>query len=162
MTVVSRTIVAIPERSAEDVWNRIVELIAPNRDSVARTELARVAGVACSCITDEALADDALVVHGTGPRLRIYAVYGDDAVEGDRKNESPLSWVPTEGDWRMSIPCLAGDLSWIQAMLAQTSKRVTARELGAPVDGDEDADNRSASMPREPGLAVDLNAFFRQ
>lgn len=162
MTVVSRTIVAIPERSADDAWNRIVELIAPDPGSNARTELASIAGVACSCITDEALADDPLVVHGTGPRLRIYALYGDDAVEGDRTNESPLNWTPTQGDWRMSIPCLADDLAWIQTKLARTSMRVTARELGAPVDGDEDVENRSAIAPKESGRVLDVNAFLRR
>jgi hypothetical protein len=79
MSVVARTFVSVPERSAVETWSRIVELIAPNHHSAARKELATVAGVACSCISDEALADDPIVVHGVGPRLRIYALYGDDA-----------------------------------------------------------------------------------
>lgn len=161
MTIVSRAIVAIPERSAGDTWDRIVELIAPDPGSAARTELAAVAGIACSCITDEALADDALVVHGSGPRLRIYALYGDDAVEGDRANESTLSWVPTEGDWRMSIPCLADDLAWIQTKLARSSTRVTAREVGAPVEGVAESDGRSSITHRAAAPAVDIDAFFR-
>lgn len=162
MTTVSRTIAAIPERSAGDTWDRIVEMIAPDPGSASRTELAAVAGIACSCITDEAIADDALVVHGSGPRLRIYALYGDDAVEGDRANESPLSWVPTEGDWRMSIPCLADDLAWIQAKLARSSTRVTARELGAPNEGDEESDARSPNTHRAATPVVDIDAFFRR
>lgn len=162
MTVVARSFIAVPERSATETWNRIVELIAPDASSIAREELAAVAGVACSCISDEALADDALVVHGSGPRLRIFALYGDDAIEGDRANESPLSWVPTDGDWRMSIPCLHDDLAWVQAKLARSSTRVSARGPGASVDGAEEGDDRSSIAAGGVGPVVDVNAFFRR
>lgn len=163
MTVVARTLVSVPERSATDTWQRIVELIAPNATSPARRELSAVAGVACSCIADEALADDPLVVHGVGPRLRVYALYGDDAVERERANESALSWVPTDGDWRMSIPCLADDLAWVRAKLATVSTRVTARELGANVEGEEEETRgQEATRERTTEPSVDLNAFFRR
>ena len=162
MTAVRRTFVSIPERSATDTWGCIVALIAPDSDSPARGELAAVAGVACSCISDEALADDALVVYGAGPRLRVYALYGDDAVEGERANESALSWVPTDRDWRMSIPCLSDDLAWVQARLARTSTRVSARVLGAAVEGDEEEPGRATATRSDAAPGVDLDAFFRR
>lgn len=164
MTVVSRTMLALPERAASDTWARIIELIAPNTGSPARGELAAVAGVVCSCIADEALARDALVVHGVGPRLRIYALYGDDAVDGDSANESTLSWVPTDGNWRMSIPCLSDDLAWVQAKLAATSTRVTARQVGEAVDGEDETtgnEGRAAARALEGTPRIDLDAFFR-
>ncbi len=164
MTIVARTIISVPERSASATWEHIVELIAPDGGSAARRELAAVAGVACSCIADEALRDDPLVVHGVGPRLRIYALYNDDAVEGDGANESPLSYVPTDGDWSMSIPCLPDDLEWVQRSLKAATARVTARALGAAVAGDSTGEeNRSSGAATgAASLAVDYDAFFRR
>lgn len=161
MTIVGRSFVSIPQRSATETWDRIVALIAPDTSSSASRELAAVAGVACSCIADESLADDALVVYGVGPRLRIYALYGDDAVDGEGANESSLSWVPTDGDWRMSIPCLPDDLAWVRAKLAKSSTRVTARALGAAVEGDEAESDRTTATQRDAAPIVDLDAFFR-
>lgn len=161
MTVVARTFLSVPERSATETWERIVALIAPDPGSPARRELSAVAGVACSCIADEALAEDPLVVHGVGPRLRVYALYGDDAVDQERAEESALSWVPTDGDWRMSIPCLADDLAWVRSKLAKAATRVTARELGTMVEGDDEKGRGTASrIDVPPGL--DMDAFLRR
>ena len=164
MTIVARTLISLPERSASATWEQIVQLIAPDARSSARRELAAVAGIACGCITDEALADNALVVYGVGPRLRIYALYGDDAIEGDGANESPVSYVPTDGDWRMSIPCLPDDLEWVQRSLNATSRRVTARAVGAAVEEDSDDDPNRSSPPAggAASLTVDRGAFLRQ
>ena len=163
MTVVARTVASVPERSAAATWQRIIELVSPDGHSAARRDLEAVAGVVCSCITDEALADDPLVVYGVGPRLRIYALYGDDAIEGDRVNESPLSYVPTQGNWQMSIPCLPDDLPWVQRSLEAVSSRVTARALGTAVDGDTDVgeDRASTIDASTASLEVDRDAFFR-
>ena len=162
MTTVARTFVSVPERSSADTWARIVELIAPDNDSPARRELAAVAGVACSCISDEALAADPLVVHGVGPQLRVYALYGDDAVDGERANESALGWVPTDGDWRMSIPCLKDDLEWVRKRLAKSSSRVTAREPGAFAESGEDGNRGLGALENNEEPDVDLGAFFRR
>lgn len=162
MTVVARTLVSVPERSASATWEQVVQLIAPDDRSPARRELAAVAGIACGCITDEALADDALAVYGIGPQLRIYALYGDDAIEGDGANESPLSYLPTDGNWRMSIPCLPDDLGWVQRGLNAASLRVTARALGAAVErrSDDPPDRSSATDRRTTSLTVDRDAFL--
>jgi hypothetical protein len=167
VTVVTRTIRSTPHRSASDTWDLIVQLIAPSAASDARRELARVTGVACSCIADESLATDPIVVYGAGPRVRVRALYGDEAIEGDAANESPLSFVPTDGDWRMSIPCNADDLAWVQRQLLATSTRVSARALGEAVpDTDDDhGDSGRASIvgpPSEPASEFDHDAFFRR
>jgi hypothetical protein len=163
VTVVARSLISIPERSATATWEAIVQLIAPHPRSAARRDLDAVAGVACSCITDEALANDPLVVHGVGPRLRIYALYGDDAVEGDRADESVLSYVPTDGDWRMSIPCLPDDLAWVQSKLKGASGRVTARELGAEMDEHANGSgDRCSTAGSAVALVVDRDVFFRR
>ena len=143
-------------------------LLAPDPTSPARRDLDAVAGVACSLITDEALKDDALVVHGVGPRLRVYCLYGDDAIEGDSVNEGALSFVLTDGDWRMSLPCPDEDLPWVQRSLAKASTRVTARALGEAAEGEaRDAGAQGgAANGHAAGAAdsstVNLDAFLRR
>ncbi len=163
MSVVARTFVSVPQRSASLTWELIVDLIAQDVDSPARRELAAIAGVACSCIADLALADDALVVHGAGPRLRVYALYGDDAIEGDESSESALSFVATDGDWRMSIPCLLDDLEWVQRSLKAVSNRVTARAVGQQLAEDEEQDKTSTGrIGAIAPFVVDRDSFFRR
>jgi hypothetical protein len=165
MTVIARTFASIPTRSASETWDAIVALIAPDSSSAARRELDSVAGTVCSCIADEALASDPVVVYGAGPRLRIYAVYGDDAIEGDSANESALSFVPTHGDWHMSVPCLLDDLDWVRRSLEAVSTRVRARAQGEQLDeGTADAGDvvTAAAHDESPGpLWVNRDAFFR-
>lgn len=162
MTVVARTLISVPARAATETWERIVALVAPDVESEARRELAAVAGVACSCIADETLEDDPLVVYGVGPRLLIYALYGDDAVEGESGNESALGWVPTDGDWRMSLPCLADDLTWVQSKLAAVSTRVNAREVGSVVQDGEEKRGQTTPYHGDAAQAIDMDVFFRR
>lgn len=163
MTTVARTFVSVPQRSAIETWGAVVDLLAPDPKSGARRDLDAVAGVACSCITDEALAEDALVVYGSGPRVRVRALYGDDAIEGDGANEAALTFVPTDGEWFMSIPCRPDDLDWVQRSLKGASRRVSARALGEPVDDERaEGDERSSASKSTPSsFVVDHGAFFR-
>lgn len=164
MTVIARTLRSVPERSASATWERILELIASPAGSAARHELDTVSGVVCSCIADEALASDPLIVYGVGPQLRIYALYGDLAIEGDGANESALSYAPTDGDWHMSIPCLPDDLEWVQRSLKASSPRVTARAIGSAVEGGSNGrqEGPAAATEENAPLAVDRDAFFRR
>jgi len=155
-TIVTRTLASIPQVVATVTWRRIVELIAPHVTSPARAELNAVAGVACSCITDEALREDALTVFGVGPRVRFYCLYGDDAVEGDAVNDSPLTFIPTNGDWNMSIPCLEEDLAWAQSAVAKVSSRVTLRAVGTEIEDEKSTKTQSANA-----FNVDLSAYHR-
>jgi hypothetical protein len=155
VTVIARRFASVPERSAVDTWNAIVELIAPDPRSTARTELAAVAGVACSLIASEMSAP--IVAYGSGPRLRIYCLFGDDAIEGDNVSEGALTYVPTEGDWRMSLPCPEEELGWVQKSL-RSSTRVSARDEDEDV-GDEKSEDRSARGEGVP--TVNLDAFLR-
>jgi hypothetical protein len=104
MTVVSRRIAATPARSASSAWGVLVDLIAPNAGS-ARAELHGISGIGSCLISDEAMKADACVVYGSGPRLRVYCVYDNDAVTGENTNEAALTFNPTAGDWQMSLPC---------------------------------------------------------
>ena len=101
-------------------------------------------------IASEATKDCPIVVHGGGPRVRVYCVFGDDALTGDGVDESSLVATPTDGDWAMSIPCLAEDLSWCRGELASVSNRVTARVVGADIGaGDGAIDDAEATIDIE-------------
>ena len=103
-TVVVRRVVATPGRPAAMAWKVIADLVAPP-GSAAREEINAVAGIAISLIAAESMRDSAIVVHGVGPRLRVYCLYDDDAILAEGSSEDLLAWCPTNGDWAMSLPC---------------------------------------------------------
>lgn len=153
MTVISRTVRSIPHRPASETWNFIVDLLAPSQGD-ARSELQSVRGTACALIAEEVMSDSAIVVYGSGPRLRIYCLFQEDALEGDKASESALSFVPTEGDWKLSFPCPPADLEWVERALKAKSSRISARDKDAAV-------NDSESGPAaEKSLTVDKEAFL--
>ena len=153
--VVARRVASTPARSAAETWEKIIDLLAPNPKSAARTELVAAAGVACSAISSESTRDDAIVVWGAGPRVRVYCIFGEAAVTGEDVNEDALAKPPTDGDWGMSIPCPAEDLAWSQRKLASGSKRVSARAAGEAVP-DEALESGGARS-----LAINVEEFLR-
>jgi hypothetical protein len=154
MTVVSRTIRSIPHRSASDTWSFIVDLLAPLAGG-ARNELQSIAGTASALITEEIMTDAAIVTYGAGPRVRIYCLYNEDAIDGDKAAESALAFVPTDGDWSLSLPSPVDDLSWVEKALKSKSSRITAREKDTTIDESDSGDNRANA------LSVDKEAFLR-
>lgn len=155
-TVLARTVAATPERTASATWAKIVEILAPDQGCEARAELERVKGVVMASIASEATRDDAIVVHSGGLRVRIYCVFGDDAINGDQVNEEPLTRSPFGDGWQISIPCLAEDVGWSQRQLHATSTRATARAVG------EGVEEREPSQPEVTGDAqIDLEEFNR-
>lgn len=103
MTVIARRIISVPERTATQTWEVISRILAPDAASAGGKELCLVAGVACSLITREAMTSP-IVLHGTGPRVRIYCLYNEAAVEGDDASEAKLPFDATSGDWALSLP----------------------------------------------------------
>jgi len=154
MSVIARRFASIPERTAMATWKAISALLASDSTSGPARELDSVAGIASSLITREAMTSP-VVVYGSGPRVRIYCLYNDDAIEGDDANEAPLSFDATAGDWKMSLPCPADDLAWVQNSLRAKSTRISARDMAAPVEDDDSGERQSA------GDSVDLEAFFK-
>jgi hypothetical protein len=153
-TVLARRVASTPVRTAKQTWDRIVELLAPDPASPARKDLALAAGVACASIASEATREDAIIVWGTGPRVRIYCVFDDDAITGDSVNEDPLPTTPAEGDWRMSIPCPPEDLTWSADALA-VAGRFAVRATGQDVDTGETS--AAAAQP----VGINLTEFFK-
>jgi hypothetical protein len=127
----------------------------PDAESPARKELAKVAGAACASIASEAINEAPIVVWGGGPRVRIYAVFDDDAITQDGINEDALPKSPTEGDWRMSIPFLAEDVAWSAASLATASTRISARSV------DEEIEEGVTAVPPASPLGINLAEFLK-
>lgn len=155
MTIIARRIIAEPVRSASETWEIIVDLLAPEAGNKAREELLTATGVASSLVAAEAMKDAPIVVYGSGPRVRIYCLYGEEAIVGENANESKLTTSPVDGDWAMSLPCPEEDLEWVQTALKKRSVRITAREMSTPVDDDNKA---NAS---EKSASINVEAFLR-
>ena len=134
-TVVGRTFRSNPYRDAAQTWTAIVELLRATGE--AKSELNAVAGIGASIIADQAPQSSPIIITCNGPRARIYCVYDEDAIDGSGENENPLGFDPLQGDWRVSLPCLSDDLTWVQAALKKYSSRITARVLSANVSEGE-------------------------
>ncbi len=145
-TVVARRVASTPVRTATETWAKIVELVASDPDGPARKELALAAGVACSSIASEATKDAAIVVWGGGPRVRVYCLFDEDAITQEDANEDQLPKSPTEGDWKMSIPCLPEDVAWSKAKLASATSRITVRAMDEDVADGEPKAAAASSM----------------
>lgn len=156
ITVARRTFRSTPERSALATWTAIVDLLTRGKSDGTRLELLAAAGVAASIIADQAPADAPIVVTCDGPRTRIYCLYDDDAIDGSGANEAPLGFDPLNGDWRLSLPCPADDLTWVQAALNRHSRRITARDQGEQVIND-----KSATRTKGKPLVLNQKGFLR-
>lgn len=157
MTVIARKIISVPERTATETWDVISHLLAPDSGSEAARELASVAGIASSLITREAITSP-MVLYGSGPRVRLYCLYNEDAIEGDGASESSLPFDATSGDWRLSLPCPEDDLAWVQGALSAKTKRISARDMDMLVEEDDANSDEDAAASVS---AVDLEAFFK-
>jgi hypothetical protein len=154
-TVASRTFRSTPQRDAQETWAAVVDLLTQRRAGDARNELLTVAGIAASIIADHAPSDAAIVVTGDGPRTRIYCLYDDQAIDGSDANEDSLGFDPLKGDWRVSLPCMADDLAWVQSALKKHSMRITARDSAEAI-----VNKDSGSMPNGQALVLDPKGFL--
>ena len=154
--VIARRVASTPTRTAAQTWAKIVELVAPDPNGAQRKELALAAGVACSSISSEATKDAAIVVWGSGPRVRVYCLFDEDAITQDDVNEEPLPKSPTEGDWKMSIPCLPEDAAWSKAKLASVNSRISARSMDEDVEDEEPEAAVAASS-----MSINLAEFLK-
>lgn len=155
-TVIARNVSSTPTRAVTQTWAKIVELVAPDTNSPARKELDLAAGIACSSISSEAIKDAPIVVWGGGPRVRVYCLFDEDAITQDDVNEDPLPKSPTEGDWKMSIPCLPEDLAWSKAKLASVTSRITARSKEEDV-----ADEEPKAAAAAHSMSINLSEFMK-
>lgn len=127
-TIVARRFAATPQRTAVETWTAITGLLAPETGT-ARKELDAVAGIMASIIVSEIPAEHSFIVAGNGPRLRVYCVYGQDAVTGEDCSEDALSWIPAEGDWKVFVPCEPEEVDWLNGALRKHSSRMKAYDI---------------------------------
>lgn len=155
-TVIVRRINATPVRTSSEAWDVICQLLAPDAASTARTVLNRASGVACSAIASEVPADHEIVVYGTGARIRFYCLYDDAAIAGEDASEGELPEVPTEGDWRMSIPVTEDDYEWSARAIKTCAPHITVRKAGDDVveDSERTAVGRAA-------MRINLERFLK-
>ena len=154
-TVARRTFRSTPARDALATWSAIVDLLTRGIDGAARSELLAVAGIAASVIADHAPEDAPIVATCDGPRTRIYCLYDDNAIDGSDANEDPLGFDPLKGDWRVSLPAPADDLSWVQAALKEHSDRIIARDPDTPIAKDQSSKASDAQT-----LVLDPKGFL--
>jgi len=161
MSVVARRFVASPERTASITWSEITALVCGS-DQAAKQEFAKIEGLAGCSIAEEALRDDPLVIAGVGPRLRVYCLYGEDAITGDNRNEDSLSWKPTDGGWKGYLPCTSEDFDWMSRAVKERSSRFSAYDVaeGLPKEADEPQDAQAQSQGEAKSTAtIDAERF---
>ena len=133
---IRRDIASVPTRSARDTWRVIVDLVT-GPDTVDRAQLDAAASIMESLIADEQPASVPIVFRGAGPRVVVYCLYDEDAMEAGRDID-PLSTNPTAGDWRATAPCENDDVDWMNRSLTQRAPRILAHAADeAPADGDQ-------------------------
>lgn len=155
MSTIRRDFKASPHRTGAETWVAITRLLAPKEGSAAQKELLSVAGVAGQIISTESVKDYPIISAGSGPRVRIYCIYNEDALDDENTNETALAFDATSKDWLVSIPAEPEDIDWGQAELSKLSKRITVREKTEPVDVEE-------QEPSFSGLKLDSEEFLKQ
>lgn len=152
-TVISRSFTSNPQRDSSETWRAIVELLSKGKETEARISLLAVTGIASAIITDQAPLQSPIIVTCDGPRIRIYCIYGDDAVDGSDANEDTLSFEPLLTNWAVSLPCPKEDLEWVQNALKKYDSRITARNQESGITlSEESAINEGAFTIDVKGL----------
>lgn len=157
MSTVRRTFRSVPYRDSAATWHGIVALLTRGKNTVAAAELDAIAGIASSVIADGAPREAPIVVTCDGPRTRIYCTYDEDGLDEAEASEDALGFDPLEGDWAISLPCLADDLEWVQRALKSRTTRITARDAATGIEVAEGSQGQAANN----ALTIDLEALLK-
>ncbi|RYG39151.1 hypothetical protein EON81_01840 [bacterium] len=120
---------------------------------------------AATLIAEQAMGSAPIIVTGSGPRVRIYCAYDEDATDGSKAKENALTFDATSGDWAVSLPCPAEDLSWVTSSLADKGSRVTARDMSLGIklsQCDGEADDSTTVATKSSTISVDWEAFLNR
>lgn len=154
---IRREIGSIPVRSAGETWQDIVNLITGS-GSVDAEMLRAAASVMESLIADEHPATVPIVVKGNGPRLVIYCLYNEAAMEIG-KDIDQLNWNPTgSNDWQITAPSESADVGWMNNTLKSRAPRITIHDAASPPADDED--NHATASVNE-ALKIDWGVLDR-
>lgn len=143
MSVVSRTVAAIPARTSVGTWNAVTDLLAPP-GSAGRVRLEAVTNIAAVLITAEYTRQAPIVViPASGPRTRIRTAHGPDAADAQAMEIPLVASLCADPGWTMSLPCGVDDIEEIRAALGRhpgievrdVTDGITIDEPGADADG---------------------------
>lgn len=152
MTVVARKFAARPVRSATETWAAIVDCVCKS-NAQSRKEFENITGEASALIASDIMKEHPFVMVGAGPRLRVYCLYDEDAISGDDKNEDPLGWDPTEGDWAAYLPCTPEGLDFFKGTLKKKTSRILCYDAKEGILEQEQPEARSER------LTIDVEGF---
>ncbi|MEX2376326.1 MAG: hypothetical protein WD942_12205 [Dehalococcoidia bacterium] len=131
---IRRDVASIPARSAQETWRVITDLVA-GTDTVDPEQLDAAASIMESLIADEHPAAVPIVFKGAGPRVVVYCLYDEDAMEAGLDID-PLTANPTAGDWRVTAPCEADDVDWMNVSLKTRAPRIAVHDVSLPPEED--------------------------
>jgi hypothetical protein len=150
MTVIARRFVASPVRSSSECWAAISSAIAA-QDAAATAEFDKVCDIAASLINTEVSASEPIVVSGAGPRLKVYCLFGDDAMDGEDASEESLTWNPFAQDWKVYMPCPKDELKWMVPAVAKVSDRFELYDADDGYKGDLVVKSEAAALDIDMG-----------
>ena len=140
---IRRAVASIPVRSAKETWTAIIDLVTDD-GSVDRHQLVAATSIMESLIADELPSKVPIVFKGGGPRILIYCLYQEDAMEAglaiDRLNSNP-----TAGDWSVTAPCEEADQEWMNKTLKDRAPRIAVHDVDEPPPDESEQESSSAA-----------------
>ena len=152
---VRRDIASVPVRSAKETWRAIIDLVT-GEDSVDRQHLDAASSILESIIADEMLAKVPIVFKGAGPRVLIYCVYNEEAMEAGIDIDA-LPSNPTAGGWRATVPSEAEDVDWMNKSLKSRAHRISVHDADKPPADEESDESGQAAKAFE----IDWGALIK-
>ncbi|MEW8050406.1 MAG: hypothetical protein AB2809_08520 [Candidatus Thiodiazotropha sp.] len=153
---IRRDIASVPLRSARETWTTIVDLVTGD-GSVDRQQLDDAASIMESLIADEQPANVPVVIKGAGPRIVIYCLYDENAME-QGLDIDPLNTNPTAGEWSVTAPCEEEDVEWMNNALKVRASRISVH---AASEAPADTDGNGATTEGK-GFDIDWGAMANQ
>lgn len=120
MSVTSRKFAACPERTSTQTWEKITDVLCKDSPS-AKIEFNSVIGGVSSVICDEIPKDSPIIIRGSGPLIRIYCLYGEDAILGLETSEEEVTWNPFIEDWKVYVPCDKDEMDLMKKVIENKS-----------------------------------------
>jgi len=157
MSTVARRFPASPVRLSSATWEAITKLVCKGQ-ATATAEFRKVSGIASALLNDELFKAHPFVVKNKGPRLRVYCIYGQDAITGEGKNEDTLSWEPVANDWHAYIPCSSGESKEMAKIVKSKSSKFSVYDVEEGLPDEEEAESKTESAQVQT-IAVDWEAF---
>jgi hypothetical protein len=135
---IRRDIASIPVRSAKETWRAVIDLVT-GKGTLDQSQLEAASSIMESLIADETPAKCPIVFKGSGPRVLIYLLFNEDAMEAGAAIDG-LNENPTAGDWRVTAPCEAEDVSWMNNSLKTRAPRISVHDVDHPPEDEKRAD----------------------